>query len=119
MNNLDKAAELILPYIGDCAECNRIGDACLDCVREAKDAAKDVAEAGLLAPDTPQPFFEHGHGPNWEIPINDQGGGVATVRTLIGDVFIERHGHGFITNPEEARKIAAALLAAADYSEEA
>ena len=43
MNNLDKAAELILPYIGDCAECDRIGDACLDCVREAKDAAKDLS----------------------------------------------------------------------------
>ena len=76
-------------------------------------------ELNLLAPDTPQPFFERGRGPNWEIPINDQGGGVATVRTLVGDVFIERHGHGFITNPEEARKISAALLAAANYSEEA
>lgn len=85
----------------------------------AQNLAHDLHDAGLLAPDTPQPFFEHGHGPNWEIPINDQGGGVATVRTLIGDVFIERHGHGFITNPEEARKIAAAILAAADYQEEA
>ena len=75
-------------------------------------------ELNLLAPDTPQPFFERGRGPNWEIPINDQGGGVATVRTLVGDVFIERHGHGFITNPEEARKISAALLAAANHAEE-
>lgn len=89
----------------------------------AQNLAGDLQEAGLLAPDTPQPFFEHRHGPNWEIPINDQGGGVATVRTLGGDVYIERpghgHGHGFITNPEEARKISAALLAAANYSEEA
>lgn len=85
----------------------------------AQNLAHDLHNAGLLAPTPPQPFFERGHGPNWEIPINDQGGGVATVRTLIGDVFIERHGQGFVTNPEEARKIAAALLAAADYSEEA
>lgn len=85
----------------------------------AQNLAIDLHNAGLLAPDTPQLFFERGHGPSWEIPINDQGGGVATVRTLIGDVFIERHGHGFITNPEEARQLAAALLAAADYSEEA
>lgn len=84
----------------------------------AQNLANDLHNAGLLTPDTPQPFFEHGNGPNWEIPINDQGGGVATVRTLIGDVFIERHGHGFITNPEEARKISAALLAAANHQEE-
>ncbi|WP_408927065.1 hypothetical protein ACKFR5_03015 [Corynebacterium marquesiae] len=86
----------------------------------AQNLAIDLQEAGLLAPDTPQPFFEHRHGPNWEIPINDEeGGGVVTVRALSRDVFIERHGHGFITNPEEARKISAALLAAANYSEEA
>ena len=48
MSNLDKLVELILPYTGDCGECDRIGDACLDCIREAKDAAKDIAEAGLL-----------------------------------------------------------------------
>ena len=74
-------------------------------------------ELNLLAPDTPQPFFERGHGPNWEIPINDQDGGVATVRALDGDVFIERHGHGFSTNPEEARQLAGTILAAANYQE--
>ena len=83
----------------------------------AQNLAIDLQEAGLLAPDTPQPFFEHRHGPNWEIPINDQGGGVATVRTLIGDVFIERHGHGFITSPAEAKQLAAAILAAANHQE--
>lgn len=89
----------------------------------AQNLAIDLHNAGLLAPDTPQPFFEHGHGPNWEIPINDQGGGVATVRTLGGDVYIERpghgHGHGFITSPAEAKQLAAAILAAANYQEEA
>ncbi|WP_408935935.1 hypothetical protein ACKFRL_04345 [Corynebacterium marquesiae] len=85
----------------------------------AQNLAHDLHQAGLLAPDLPQLFFEDGHGPNWEIPINDQGGGVATVRTLIGDVFIERHGKGFVTNPAEAKQLAAAILAAANYSEEA
>lgn len=92
--------------------------------REAAIRLSEILDAAnLIAPTPPQPFFERGHGPNWEIPINDEdGGGVATVRALGRDVFIERpghgHGHGFITNPPEARKIAAALLAAADYSEE-
>lgn len=84
----------------------------------AQNLAHDLHDAGLITPDTPQPFFEHGHGPNWEIPINDQDGGVATVRTLDGDVFIERHGQGFVTNPAEAKQLAAAILAAANYSEE-
>lgn len=113
MNNQDQAAQVIrtwqkrhkyaMDYNPDWA---------------AQNLAGDLQEAGLLAPDTPQPFFEHGNGPNWEIPINDQGGGVATVRTLIGDVFIERHGQGFVTNPAEAREVAAALLAAANHAEE-
>lgn len=90
----------------------------------AQNLAIDLHDADLIAPDPPQPFFERGHGPNWEIPINDEeGGGVATVRTLGGDVYIERpghgHGHGFITNPAEARQIAAAILAAVNYMEEA
>ena len=85
----------------------------------AQNLAGDLHQAGLLAPTPPQPFFERGHGPNWEIPINDQGGGVATVRTLVGDVFIERHGQGFVTNPEEAKQLAAAILAAANHAEEA
>lgn len=88
----------------------------------AQNLAGDLHDAGLIAPDTPQPFFEHGNGPNWEIPINDQGGGVATVRTLGGDVYIERpghgHGHGFITSPAEAKQLAAAILAAANHQEE-
>ena len=115
MNNYDRAVQVIYDEANQMWERGEI----LTAAGEAERLANALADAGLLAPDTPQPFFEHGNGPNWEIPINDQGGGVATVRTLIGDVFIERHGHGFITNPEEARKISAALLAAANYSEEA
>lgn len=115
MSNQDQVAQVIYDEVNQTWERGEI----LTTAGEAERLANALADAGLLAPDTPQPFFEHRHGPNWEIPINDQGGGVATVRTLIGDVFIERHGHGFITNPTEARQIAAAILAASNYSEEA
>lgn len=114
MNNQDQAAEVIrtwqkrhkyaMDYNPDWA---------------AQNLAHDLHNANLIAPDPPQPFFERGNGPNWEIPINDEDGGVATVRALDGDVFIERHGHGFSTNPEEAKQLAAALLAAANQVEEA
>lgn len=109
MNNQERAAEVIRKHNSDgiCSE-----PECL---------AQDLEEAGLLAPDPPQLFFERGVGPNWEIPISDQYSGVVTVRTLGGSVFIERHGHGyghgFITHPTEARQLAAAILAAANYSE--
>lgn len=92
--------------------------------REAAIRLSEILDAAnLIAPTPPQPFFERGVGPSWEIPISDQYGGVVTVRTLGGSVFIERHGHGyghgFITHPTEARKIAASLLAAANHAEEA
>lgn len=118
MNNLDKAAELILPYIGGCAECDRIGDACLDCVREAKDAAKDIAEAGLLAIDLPEPndpgiFVPDGKG--W-IPGGPHGPSVWTAPG--SPIMVQRIEPGDLT-PDEARGVAYALLAAANYSEEA
>jgi len=110
MNNQDQASLVIDKNLPIAEKIERHAHACI--------IADALKEAGLLAPDASQPFFEQGHGPNWEIPINDEDGGVATVRALDGDVFIERHGQGFVTNPEEARKIAAALLAAAQYTEE-
>lgn len=111
MTNQDQAALVIDKNLPIAEKIERHAHACI--------IADALKEAGLLAPDTPQPFFEQGHGPNWEIPINDEDGGVATIRALSGDVFIERHGQGFVTNPEEARKISAAILAAVNYREEA
>lgn len=52
MRNLDKAADLILPHTGNCEKCESVGGACLDCEREANDAALALADAGLLVPDT-------------------------------------------------------------------
>lgn len=65
MSNLDKAVDLILPYIGDCNECERIGGACLYCVREATDAAQNLADAGLLALDAPAPLTAANGNPVW------------------------------------------------------
>lgn len=118
MSNQDKAAEVIRTW-------QQRHKNVMDSTPEwaAQNLANDLHNAGLLAPDTPQPFFERGVGPNWEIPISDPYGGVATVRSLGGGVFIERHGHGhghgFITNPTEAKQLAADILAAANHQEDA
>ena len=109
MNNQDQASLVIDKNLPIAEKIERHAHACI-----IADALKG---AGLLAPDAPQPFFERGYGPNWEIPINDQDGGVATVRALDGDVFIERHGTGFVTSPAEAKQLTAAILAAASYTE--
>lgn len=53
MSNLDKAVEVILPHTGACEQCARVGHVCLDCEREAREAAECLAHAGLLAPDLP------------------------------------------------------------------
>lgn len=110
MSNLDQAAEVIRTW-------QKRHKNAMDSNPDwaAQNLAHDLHDAGLIAPDTPQPFFEQGHGPNWEIPLSDEDGGAITVRSLVGEVFIERHGRAFSTNPAEARKLAAAILAAANY----
>lgn len=129
MNNLDKAAELILPYIGGCAECDRIGDACLDCVREAKEAAKDVAEAGLLAPDLPEPDHDT-RDPKWRAEYEEEYGYSApdvwckdpwlSVGVFPGSNEITIWDGGEKLEPfsiAEARKLAYCFLAAANHAE--
>ncbi|MCK6083026.1 hypothetical protein KZX32_05910 [Corynebacterium kefirresidentii] len=109
MNNQDQASQVIDKNLPIAEKIERHAHACI--------IADAIKEAGLLAPDAPQPYFEHGNGPNWEIPIND-GPSKVTVRVLYGDVSVSKQGLGFHVNSDEARKIAAAVLAAANYTEE-
>lgn len=116
MTNLDKAAELILPYIGGCTECDRIGDACLDCTREAKDAVKDIAEAGLLAPELPDESWPQ----VWElngflVTAIEDGGETIGLAEHEGD---GNEGFGWFMDKHLARKLALAVLAAAQYAKE-
>lgn len=115
MSNIDKAAETILPYTGDCDECIRLG-ACLDCVREAKDAALDLNEAGLLVPDFPEPDEcpIHIPVPGWQLGSYD-----AYASASAGCVWItDEHGSEYPVPPSEAREIALRILAAAQYAED-
>ena len=77
--------------------------------------AQALAEAGLLAPDLPKPdeanFVPHGKG--W-LPGGPHGPSIWTAPD--STVMVQRLEPGDLT-PEEARGIAHALLAAADYSE--
>ena len=116
MTNFDKAAELILPYIGGCTECDRIGDACLDCIREAKDAVKDIAEAGLLAPDLPEPYWGTPRGATWYLPYH-----IGDIRRMREHIVAFGHDYNeqsfrLVLTEEETEVIAHTLLAAAQYA---
>lgn len=112
MNNQDQAAKVIRTWQ---KRHKNVMDKNPDWA--AQNLAGDLHNAGLLAPDTPQLFFERGIGPNWEIPLSD-GLRSVIVRSLYGEVNVSERGLGFRANSAEARKIAAAILAAAKYSKE-
>ena len=103
MSNRDRAADVIRAHGTD------------PC-REPECIAQDLADAGLLAPDLPEAneanFVPDGkewlpggpHGPNiWTAPDST--------------VMVQRIEPGDLT-PEEAREVANALYAAANYSQE-
>lgn len=113
MNNQDRAAEVIRTWQ---QRHKNVMDKTPDWA--AQNLAIDLHQAGLIPPDAPQSYFEHGNGPNWEIPLSD-GLSSVTVRALYGEVNVSERGLGFRANSAEARKIAAAILAAANYTEEA
>lgn len=82
----------------------------------AQNLAHDLHQAGLLAPDLPEPndpgiFALNGKG--W-LPGGPDDPSVWTV--LYGPIMVQRVEPGDLTS-DEARKLAYALLAAANYSE--
>ena len=103
MNNRDRAADVIRAHG-------------FDPCREPECIAQDLADAGLIAPDLPKPdeadFVPGGKG--W-LPGGPHGPSIWTAPD--STVMVQRIEPGDLT-PEEARGIAHALLAAADYSEE-
>lgn len=103
MTNRDRAAEVIRNHgTNPCQE--------PECI------AQDLEDAGLLAPDLPEPSDPNVFLPNakgW-LPGGPHGPSIWTAPD--STVMLHRVEPGDLT-PEEARGIAYALLAAANYSE--
>lgn len=102
MNNINHAAKIIHHMTGD--------------LERAHYVARELAEAGLIAPDLPEPndsaiFVPNGKG--W-LPAEPDGPVVWTAPG--GLIMVQRIEPGDLA-PYEARQVAYALLAAADYSE--
>lgn len=118
MNNQDRVAKVI----------DRHG---FDPCREPECIAQDLADAGLLAPDLPDPDLDHRDPAHraefeawWEGPVPDVWNkGLPDVFTV--QVFPDKPEVGLYLDlepfepfsPQEARKLAYALLAAAQHQE--
>ena len=114
MNNIDKAAKLLVPNPTWCERVHKGegGNPCMFCEADAEAGAVRLADAGLLAPDLPEPN-EAGF---WHTDN--------TVTRALPNLLVEAgfYGQGVDTyvklTPAEAREAAHILLAAANYSEE-
>ena len=108
MSTIDAVAKLI----DDWARCGLI----VATAETSRGIANDLNKAGLLAPDLPEPndpdiFVTQGKG--W-LPGGAYGPSVWTAPGSM--VMVQRVEPGDLT-PEEARALAYAILAAADYAE--
>lgn len=121
MNNQQRAAELIW-------------DEQAAGIVKSRDLADALADAGLLMPDLPEPYREEGQphvyatawNPCYTVLRTDFSTGAATeVEMPVGNVWIEPlggigmdtdHSEMYLST-DEARHLALALLAAADYAE--
>jgi len=113
MSNLDKAYEMILRHISrDCESCYSTLGPCSACEDDATDAARALADAGLLAPDLPEPRINIGGWQEW----GHKHGNCVTLHNGMVTVEIPDDISRDLS-PGEARELAAWLNAAADYAE--
>lgn len=123
MSNKERAATLLTPNYEHCQRVHNGegGDPCMFCEYDAEAAVERLADAGLLVPDLPAPddydygaiwdqVFAYQEGPDWR----DTKGFVAANAGAVEVVGNDTHIH----TPDEARELAYALLAAANYSED-
>ena len=107
MSNIDKAAWILARWL---PQCDMHGQ-----LTTATHAAKALADAGLLAPELPGESWPQ----VWEVggflvTAIENGGETIELAEHEGDGTI---GYGWGMNRHLARKLAYALLAAADYAE--
>ena len=83
------------------------------------DAVEELAKAGLLAEDLPEPDWGTTHGATWYLP-----GPIGDIRRMREHIVIFGHDYNeqsfrLVLNEAEADTIARTILAAANHTEEA
>lgn len=110
MSNIKKAAGVIDQWTKEGYELN-------SAVGSPHDIAERLAEAGLLAPDLPEPDGcpPDIHKPGWHLGISIDAEYAAA---FVGGVWVTgTTGWGVKYSPERAREVACKLLAAANHAE--
>lgn len=109
MGNQERAVEVIMHHIfADCPNCLKTLGPCADCEDAATGAAKALADAGLLAPDLPEPQ-DHNRETVW--PVEEPEGWSVSLRD--GWMRLcDNYGMIFAVDILTARDLGYALLAA-------
>lgn len=122
MSNFDRAVKALNAQGAYCGQCSREpGDSlddCRDCAAVLETYANALEEAGLLAPDLPEPYPYSGASPCWY-----EGSFRAGISSTFGGhepkvTFTNLEPGGVVhMDSESARELAHALLAAAEHAE--
>lgn len=117
MSNIDRAARLLIPNPRWC-EAHHKGEVgeppCMYCEADADAGAARLADAGLLAPDLPEPQ-EHGGKPVWPLPDPDDWA------VSLHDGWMQlsdERGVIFTASTKLARDLGHIFLAASNHAEE-
>lgn len=127
MNNIDKAAKLLVPNPTWCERVHKGegGNPCMFCEADAEAGAVRLADAGLLAPDVPEPgVFKDGSEVEWDTPdgyVNVENGliTISHDERTEDDTPEQRErlqadpGQIIITDPAEAEYLGHLIIAAA------
>lgn len=109
MTNQDRAAQIIADLFKDAFH-NPKG--------LGEDIAEPLADAGLLAPDLPEPTFSFSDGTKAWFIEDDEVRGIASTYIFNGEVLLSTAAGRVKGAPAKMRKIGLALLAAANHAQE-
>lgn len=84
----------------------------------AQNLAGDLHEAGLLAPDLPEPAQSFSDGTKGWFVEDDEGRDIGSIYIFNGEILLRTAAGRVKGAPSQMRKIGLALLAAANHAEE-
>ena len=107
MTNVERALQVL-------EEARRLGEVRID----PHDAVEAIVQAGLLAPELPEPAFSFSDGTKAWFVEDDEVRGIASIYIFNGEVLLSTAAGKVKGAPSQMRKIALALLAATNHAQE-
>ncbi|WKS54929.1 hypothetical protein [Corynebacterium accolens] len=107
MTNVERALQVL-------EEARRLGEVRID----PHDAVEAIAQAGLLAPDLPEPTQSFSDGTKFWFVEDDEVRGIASIYIFDGEVLLSTAAGRVKGSPAKMRKIGLALLAATNHTQE-